>query len=153
MARSFTQLFFHAVVSVKYRQALIDPSWEQELYAIMGDTLREMGHYPIKINGIDDHLHLLWRHHRTHDVANTMKLVKGRSSHWINDAKILDRLFRWQPGYGAFSVSVDRVPSVKGYIEKQKVHHQKITVLEEYAGLLKSHGQTDLREFMFDELL
>jgi len=152
MPRSYTQLFIHGIFAVKYRQALIDPSWEDELFSIMGGRLRELGHSPVKINGVTDHVHALWRHKSTVTVADTMRAIKGRSSHWINDAGLTEGLFRWQGGYGAFTVSVDRVPQVKRYIIKQKIHHKSVTVFDEYEKLLRNHGEGDVQEFMFDFL-
>ncbi|MEM6771908.1 MAG: transposase [Bacteroidota bacterium] len=150
MAGTFTQLYVHAVTAVKFRQSLIDPSWEDSLFTVMGGTLKELGHTPIIINGTDDHLHLLWGHKQTAPVDNTLKMVKGRSSKWINDHGLVDGLFRWQPGYGAFSVSVDRVPRVKGYIAKQKEHHQVIDFQTEYEKLLIDHGVSNLDYLLFD---
>ena len=33
--------------------------------------------------------------------------------------------FRWQRGYGGFSVSVSQLETVKRYIENQEEHHRK----------------------------
>ena len=50
------------------------------------------------------------------------------------------RDFRWQRGFGAFSVSRDRVPAVVRYIERQEEHHRKRTFREELEMLLRAHG-------------
>lgn len=150
MAGTFTQLYFHAVTVVKFRQSLIHPSWEEDLFTVMGGTLREMGHTPILINGIRDHVHLLWRHNKTETLSQTMKKIKGRSSKWINDHGLVEGLFRWQPGYGAFSVSTDHVPRVRGYIAKQKRHHQVVDFNTEYKKLLLANGASNLDYLLFD---
>jgi hypothetical protein len=48
--------------------------------------------------------------------------------------------FDWQKGYGAFSVSKSIVPAVVRYIERQEMHHRKITFEQEIVALLKKHG-------------
>jgi len=152
MAGSFTQTFCHGVITVKYRQAQISEDWEEQLYHVIGGALKELKHVPLMINGVDDHLHVLWRHHRTKSVAETMKIIKGRSSHWINDKGFTSSLFRWQPGYGAFSVSIDRVSTVKRYIARQKVHHAKESFKKEYVRLLNAQGAIDLEPYLFAPL-
>lgn len=152
MAGTFTQLFCHGIMAVKFRQSLIEPSWEKELFRTMGNTLKELGHTPIIINGTDDHVHALWSHHKTKSYSETMKFLKGRSSKYINDNFDLPDLFRWQAGYGAFSVSVDRVPTVQRYILRQKEHHRKEGLHPEYARILHQHGVEDIREHAFAQL-
>lgn len=152
MAGAYTQLYFHAVTSVKFRKALIDPAWEAELFAMMGDALRDLGHDPIRINGTQDHVHLLWDHNRTQTIAQTMKIVKGRSSKWINAGGLTPEVFRWQAGYGAFSVSVDRVNRVDNYILHQKEHHRTVNLQQEYAQMLRIQGVQNPAELMFEPL-
>ena len=48
--------------------------------------------------------------------------------------------FYWQPGYGAFSVSSSHRNIVCDYISNQKQHHQKITFIDEFYGLLKKYN-------------
>jgi len=57
--------------------------------------------------------------------------------------------FRWQNGYGAFSVSPSNVEDVRQYIRSQKSHHQNITFEEEYEEIIKKHGcEYDERYFL-----
>ncbi|HCI69523.1 MAG TPA: transposase, partial [Balneola sp.] len=57
------------------------------------------------INGIEDHVHCLFRLKSSQNPAEVIKLIKGESSFWINKNVILDDKFEWQVGYGVFSVS------------------------------------------------
>ena len=128
------------------------PEWEADLYRVMGGTLRELGHSPIMINGVEDHVHMLWRHNRTKALPETMQKVKGGASHWVNHELQLPETFRFQHGYGGFSVSPDRVPRVEGYIIHQKQHHKKVDLRTEYDGLLRANGLKNLEEYRFDPL-
>jgi hypothetical protein len=49
--------------------------------------------------------------------------VKGASSHLVTHRLAPGRLFRWQSGYGAFTVSTEDAPAVERYVLKQKHHH------------------------------
>ena len=73
-------------------------------------------------------------------IEDAFKLLKGASSHWINQNRIVEAKFRWGRGYGAFSVSHSRVDTVARYIANQEEHHRKKSFISEYAQLMKAHG-------------
>lgn len=57
-------------------------------------------------------------------ISDLMKRAKGVSSAFANDEADHLSLFRWQEGYGVFSVSRSHLSRVIAYIEKQKRHHE-----------------------------
>ncbi len=52
-----------------------------------------------------------------------MAQVKGVSSHFINERLPDKEGFRWQEGYGVFSVGYNQHKAVIAYVENQKTHH------------------------------
>ncbi len=54
-----------------------------------------------------------------------MKHTKGVSSRFINKYLDIDDFFRWQVGYGAFTVSRWDLPIIVNYVRKQKKHHRE----------------------------
>lgn len=48
--------------------------------------------------------------------------------------------FRWQTGYGAFSVSVSQQPKVPAFLAGQEEHQRKTSFQEEFTDFLKQHG-------------
>ena len=68
-----------------------------------------------------------------------MNIKKGASK-WIKTVDDRYRLFAWQDGYGAFSVSYANKDRVVGYIANQEEHHKKKTFREEYIEFLKSNN-------------
>ena len=66
--------------------------------------------------------------------------IKGESSHWLNEQKLLKAKFNWQRGFGVFSVSESNVKDVRNYILNQKEHHSKISFMKEWKLLLKKHN-------------
>ena len=50
------------------------------------------------------------------------------------------RNFRWQTGYGAFSVSQSNAATVIKYIQAQLTHHRRRTFQEEFVSFLKKHN-------------
>ena len=57
-------------------------------------------------------------------VARLVAEIKGASSHFVAHRFAQDRFFRWQSGYGAFTISTEDVPSVESYVLNQKQHHR-----------------------------
>ncbi len=66
-----------------------------------------------------------------------MQEIKANSSRWVRET---NRLFQWQRGYGAFSVSESQRAAVARYIANQAEHHRKWSFEEEYLELLKRSG-------------
>ena len=93
----------------------------------------------LAIGGTVDHLHALLSLPSVMSFAKAVQLIKGGSSKWIHDTFPRYRKFEWQEGYGAFSVSASQVKRTIAYIEKQKEHHRKRTLQEEFLELLDKH--------------
>jgi len=100
----------------------------------------EKGIY-MKINYFNaDHTHTLIDLPTNKCVEDVIQLFKGRSSHWINEQKLVPGRFAWGKGYGAFSVSHSDVARVANYIARQEEHHKKYTYSQEYELFVKRYG-------------
>lgn len=137
MPNTYTQIHIHAIFAVKNRHALISKTWEQRLYQYITGIVQNHGHKLLAINGMPDHIHLLFGFRPTQSLSDLMRDVKGDSSLWINENKFLDRKFSWQEGYGAFSYSKSQIHAVATYIENQEQHHRKKSFIEEYVKILQ----------------
>jgi len=106
----------------------------------MREQLIENG-CPVRIiNGMPDHIHLLFLQNPKIAIADTIKQVKGNTSHWINEKDLIQDKFAWQNGYAAYSVSESQLERVFRYIRNQKEHHQKKTFIQEYDEFIFAHG-------------
>jgi len=47
--------------------------------------------------------------------------------------------FRWQEGYGAFSIGTSSIKDTVHYIENQEEHHLRVTFQQEFVAFLKKH--------------
>ena len=137
MAQSLADIVIHIVFSTKERKPWIDAVNEPELHAYICGICRHLDCPVIKINGVEDHIHVLLSLGRTISVSKLIAEIKSNSSRWI---KTKDRQFcefSWQDGYGAFSVSRSQINGAIKYIEKQKEHHKIKTFKEEFLTMLK----------------
>ena len=142
MPHSYTSLMVHVVFSTKDRRPQIDTALEERLYPYLGGILRELRGKLFRVNGAEDHIHLLAAINATMSVAEIVGKIKGSSSKWVHETFPNRSLFAWQRGYAAFTVSESQVPRVASYIDRQKVHHEKFSFRDEFVHLLKAHGMS-----------
>lgn len=136
MANTYSQIHIQMVFAVKYRQALILPSFKDRLHDYITAIVQNHDHKMLAINSVEDHIHFLMGFRPHESISNLIRQVKGDSSEWINKEKLTPKTFRWQEGYGAFSYAKSDIPNVIRYITNQEAHHRQQTFLEEYIGLL-----------------
>ena len=136
MANTYTQIHIHAVFSVQNRCCLISDRWKDELCQYITGVIRNNNHRLLAINGMPDHLHILFGLRPSQSISDLMQDIKGSSSKWINEKRFLAGRFSWQEGYGAFSYSRKEVKSIIQYINNQQIHHEKTMFIKEYNDLL-----------------
>jgi REP element-mobilizing transposase RayT len=140
MANTFSALFYHIIFSTKNREPWISREIEERIWKYIGGIARNHQMSALQIGGIDDHVHALINARPTFAPCEIAQLLKGESSKWIHNEFPKLRLFSWQDGYGAFTVSKSGVDNVIEYIRNQRVHHQRKTFQEEYLEFLKVYG-------------
>ena len=148
---TFTNLLFHIIYSTKYRKPAIRSEWQDDLYGYIGGIVRDQKGTLLKIDGVDDHVHLLAKLSPTIAISDVLRKVKSNSSKWINERSDVSRKFEWQSGYAAFSVSESQIPAVAEYIANQAEHHRKKTFEVEFLEILKKHNiEFDMR-YVFEQ--
>jgi len=150
MANSYNQVYIQTVFAVKYRAAVLDKEWRDEVFAVIGNLINETGCKTIIVNGVEDHVHCFLGLKPTVSISELMKTVKAKSSKYINDNHFLLNRFEWQEGYGAFSYSHSALDNVIAYINNQKQHHQKQTFKEEYKEFLTKFQIEHKDEYLFE---
>ncbi len=136
MANTYTQIHLQFIFAVKYRAALIQPSWKDELYKYITGIVQNNDHKMLIINGMPDHIHILTGMRPAQSVSDLLQDIKGGSSKWINEKEFTNRHFTWQGGYGAFSYGKSQIKNVISYIKNQEKHHRKKSFQEEYVEFL-----------------
>ncbi len=139
MAHTFTHLLTHIVFSTKDRRPLLDAELKVRLFPYLGGIIRAHDSKALIINGPTDHVHILASLTAKHSLSDLMRELKADSSGWIHKNFSNLKLFAWQIGYGAFSVSHSNLAEVEKYIANQEEHHRKISFQEELVAFLKKH--------------
>lgn len=140
MAQSLARLWTHLIFSTKERYPFLsDAGVRSEMHGYLATVLRSHDCTTLIVGGCADHIHALFTLSRNHSIATIVKEVKRTSSAWIKTVERRYSKFRWQAGYGAFSVSQSHVGEVRRYIETQEEHHRRKTFQDEFRAFLKKY--------------
>ncbi|MDA0766119.1 MAG: IS200/IS605 family transposase [Verrucomicrobia bacterium] len=148
MGQSLHQVYGHLVFSTKERATLISADHEGALYDLMGGIVRNLGGSAIEINGMPDHVHVLIRASKSTTDMEFMRQLKGSSSKWMNEA--CGGGFKWQGGYGWFSVGPQDLEKARAYVQGQKEHHRTESFQEEFRRFLKRYGVEYDERYVWD---
>ena len=140
MSHTYSSNRVHVIFSTKGRTRCLSEELQPKLWAYMAGIARNHGFDAIKIGGATDHVHVLLLLSPTIPLAKAVQMVKGSSSHWLNETELSGKKFAWQEGYGAFSVSASQTDDVVRYIANQAMHHARRNYEEEFLEFLKKHG-------------
>jgi REP element-mobilizing transposase RayT len=107
--------------------------------AHLHEYAKEKGIY-VKTNSVNpDHVHALIDLPTSLSIEAVMHLLKGESSHWINENALVSGKFAWGRGYGVFSVSQSALGELAKYIADQEEHHRKKSFVEELKLFVKRY--------------
>jgi putative transposase len=122
MSHSYAQNLVHCVYSTEGRRNSIRPDLQGPLWAFKGSIARQKGIHLISAGGTSNHAHVLIALPAILTLAKALQIIKAYSSRWMAEHGVE---FKWQEGYGAFSVSPSQLNSVVNYIRNQAKHHAR----------------------------
>jgi REP element-mobilizing transposase RayT len=137
---SYSRIWLHLVWGTLERRPFLKAPAGAKLSKFLTDYAKEKSVY-MKINFVNsDHVHAIVDLPTKLSVEDLMQLLKGASSHWINENQVIPEKFAWGRGYGGFSVSQSGLDEVAAYVAGQEEHHRKKTFGEEFKALVERYG-------------
>ncbi len=137
---TFTQTLYQIVFSTKYRKKTLSKDDRPELFKSIWGILKNNKCHLYRINGVEDHIHIITSLHPSVALANLVKDIKLGSTSFIKEKKIFPDFAGWQDGYSAFTYSIEAKDNLIEYVKNQEEHHKNKTFKEELIELLKEHG-------------
>ena len=141
---SFVNVMIHSVWGTKNRLSLLRKEIRETVYNHILTNAKTKSIFIDTLNGVDDHVHLLFGLNADLSIAKTVQLIKGESSYWINKHGLVKNKFEWADEYYAVSVSASVLPTIRNYIKNQEEHHRRRTFAEECDEFLRKY---DLKTF------
>ena len=148
---TYHQLHAHLVFSTKQRRQLLKDEFARRVHGQLGIILKEEDAVPLCASGYFDHVHVLFSFKPSQCLSDMVRVLKSRSSKWINEQSGSLNRFAWQRGYSVFSVSHSQLNTVRHYIDNQEEHHRKRSFREELELMLKRHGIAYDPQYLDDE--
>ncbi len=128
---SIVNIWIHSVWSTKNREPFLTKDIRFKVFKHIRTYTEQNNIHLDFINGYTDHIHCLISLKSQQNIAKIINLIKGESSHWINQEKLTQDRFEWQNDYYAISISKSHLNNTRDYIKNQEEHHTKNTFKDE----------------------
>lgn len=100
MAGTFTQIYIHSIFAVKGRNNLLRKPWRDDVFKYISVIIKNKGHKPIIVNGVDDHVHTFIGLKPAMSISYLLRDVKNNSSNFINNNPWVRGKFYWSRQVG-----------------------------------------------------
>jgi len=140
---SYSRCWLHIIWGTLERRKSINKAARVKISTYLYEYSRSKEIY-MKVNYVNaDHVHTIIDLPAKYSIKETVRLLKGGSSHWINKNGIIANNFSWGRGYGVFSVSQSNIQKVIKYINNQEEHHKKKSFMDEFKSYIKIYESPD----------
>lgn len=138
MEDSKIYLFVHIIIEVAGRATLLKKSFRQLLFAWSKKTLAENDIQVIRMNGGEDHIHIIVEMLPTQQLMQIGRQIKESTAEFINASKMISSDFAWQETYTAFTVSPGNLQQTIDFIDRQEEYHLTRTLEQELSSFNKT---------------
>jgi REP element-mobilizing transposase RayT len=145
---AYRQILYHIVFRTKASEATIDQAHAAELYKYIWGIVKNKKCFLFRINGMEDHIHILSDLHPSIALADYIRDIKVSSSKWIKESGLFPDFKGWGIKYCALTYSYRERDMIINYIKNQQEHHKQESFREETGRLLKEQG-IDLDEWFW----
>ena len=135
-----TQIYYHIVFSTKDRIPVLKAERRKDLYRYIWGIVKNRSCHLYRVNGPEDHVHILTSLHPTVNLADFVKEIKTGTSLWIKANSVFACFSHWQDGYAAFTHSKYEIDPLIEYVKGQVEHYRRTSFAEEYRKLLVDAG-------------
>ena len=137
---SYVQLIYHVVIRTKASQPTLSIEHSDELYRYIWGIIKNRNSVLYRINGMEEHIHILFSLHQTIALSDFMRDLKIETSKMLKRTIGFERFTAWSDGYAALTYGLRDKDMIINYIKKQREHHKTVLFREEYVNFLKEMG-------------
>ena len=137
---SYRQLLYHIVFRTKNSMLSINPEHADQLFSYIIGIIKNKNSHLYRINGTENHLHILTDLHPSFALADFMRELKVSTSVWMKERGLFPLFDGWADGYGSFTCSYMDLGDLIDYIKNQQEHHKKKSFDQEYRNLIMQSG-------------
>ena len=94
MPNTYTQLHIQFVFAVKYRHALIQNEWKEELHKYITGLVQQNEHKMLQINSMPDHIHILTGMRPLQSISSFVQHIKTEKEKELTHHSSYDHTIR-----------------------------------------------------------
>ena len=148
---SYTRIIYHLVFRTKYSVKAIPLEQAPELYRYIWGIIKNKKCFLYRINGMEDHVHILLEVHPSIALSDLVKSIKVASSKWMKESGLFPDFQGWGIKYCALTYSIKEKETLINYIKNQQAHHRTETFQDEIHRLWKEGDfEDDIKWFWVD---
>ncbi|WP_282014789.1 IS200/IS605 family transposase [Marinifilum flexuosum] len=144
---SYRQIYYHIIFGTKKNEKTLPLEHSKLLFAYLHGIIKKKNCHLYRINGMQDHIHILTDLHPSIALADFMRELKTASSIWLKNKNEFPDFKGWAGGYAALTKSHHEKEQIINYIKNQQEHHRKETFADEYRKLLEEVGVEIVEEY------
>ena len=134
---SYRHILYHIVFCTHDRKNTIPIDQQEALYKYIWGVITKRKCVLYRINGMENHIHILSDLHPTVALADFIKEIKTASNIWMKETGKYPKFTSWAEGSCALTYAYRDKDMIVNYIKNQKEHHKKASFEDEYRALLK----------------
>ncbi|MBP1673670.1 MAG: Transposase IS200-like protein [Bacteroidetes bacterium] len=130
----------HIILKTKKNQKTLSLEHSDELYKFIWGVLNRNECILHRINGMEDHIHLLATINPELAFSDLIKEIKRNSTIMLKMEKGFEKFKGWDRVYGVFTLSVDEKEKLSNIIKNQREYHKTVSFKEEFEATVKEAG-------------
>ncbi len=145
---SYRQILYHIIFRTKNSKKTLPLDKLDKLFAYIMGIIKNKNCHLYRINGMEDHIHILSDLHPGIALADYVRDIKTSTSVWLKQQDGFQLFDGWADGYAAMTYSYKEKETLINYVKNQQNHHKNVSFEEELRKLLESQRiQIDDRYF------
>ena len=137
---SLADTIYQIIFRTKHSQKTLKSEHNERLFKYIWGTIKNKNCHLYRINGMEEHVHILTDLHPCIALADFIRDIKTASSIWLKDSDDFPSFIGWADGYAALTYSYWDKDKLINYVKNQQEHHNTETFKEEYRRLLEEHN-------------
>ena len=137
---AYRQILYHIVFRTKGSEKTINQTHANELKNYIWGIIKNKKCVLFRINGMEDHIHILSDLHPSIALADYIREIKISSSKWMKASGLFPNFRGWGIKYCALTYSYKERDININYIRNQQEHHKKESFQDEIMRLFKEFG-------------
>lgn len=135
-----TNFLCHIILKTKKNQKTLSLQHSNELYKFIWGVLNRNECILHRINGMEDHIHILVSINPELAISDLIREIKRNSSIMLKMEKGFEKFKGWNRVYGVFTISIEDKEMLSNFIKNQREYHNTVSFKDEFEAIVKEAG-------------